>query len=279
MADCPDHEIGQLPVNLSSFTFQDEAGQHVTVSGYAAEMDDFLRKHPDFVKMKLPHPWHHPDYRRFSDQLAPIQSGRIDDGTFVSGVTTNFETRLADDHWRKWLVKPVDFVQSMGTIKARYDNCHLDIIEIGFHPVLIKCCEIFRDYTYVSSMFREEDAIKWILLQRKKLDQAVFLKKLKESVDTFRPQLDFDVSLAYQGFSSLDFAELSVVLQPYFPSLAPQDFYRYKTIKQLIERFGSAGSVELPASRDHQRSGVVISGMSCRFPSSVETLRNSGRCW
>ena len=53
--------------------------------------------------------------------------------------------------------------------------------------------------------------------------------------------MDFGISLAYQGFGSLDLTELSVELQPFFPSLAPQDFYRYKTINQLIERFGGAG--------------------------------------
>ena len=123
--------------------------------------------------MKLPHPWHHPDYRRFSDQLA-YASDRVDDGTFVSGVTTGFETRLDDRHWHEWLVNPIDFIQSMRTIKERYDDHDLEIIEIGFHPVLKKCCEIFRDYTYVSSMFRGEDDISWILFQRKKLDQTLF---------------------------------------------------------------------------------------------------------
>ncbi len=139
-----DAEIGQLPVNLSSFNFEDEAGKHVTVSGYAGEMEAFLEKYPDFVRMKLPHPWHHPDYQRFSAQLAYAKSGRVDEGTFVSGVTTGFETRLDDRHWHHWLVNPIDFIQSMRAIKARYDDHHLDIIEIGFHPVLKKCCEIFQ---------------------------------------------------------------------------------------------------------------------------------------
>ena len=267
-----DAEIGQLPVNLSSFNFEDEAGKHVTVSGYADEMEAFFEKYPDFVRMKLHHPWHHPDYQRFSEQLAYAKSGRVDDGTFVSGVTTGFETRLDDRHWHHWLVNPIDFIQSMRTIKARYNDHHLDIIEIGFHPVLKKCCEIFRDYTYVSSMFRGEDDIKWILHQRTKLEQDPFLKSLKQSIDPFRPQLDFDMSLAYQGFDSLAFAELSDLLQPYFPSIAPQDFYRYKTIDQLIGQFGIKASVELQDNRSYQRNGVVISGMSCRFPSSVETL-------
>jgi 3-oxoacyl-(acyl-carrier-protein) synthase/acyl carrier protein len=65
---------------------------------------------------------------------------------------------------------------------------------------------------------------------------------------------------------------LSTLLQPYFPSLAPQDFYRYKTINQLIDRFGIEETVELHASQRYQKNGVVISGMSCRLPASVETL-------
>ncbi|MCB2146352.1 MAG: acyltransferase domain-containing protein [Deltaproteobacteria bacterium] len=267
-----DSEIGQLPVNLSSLNFEDEAGKHVTVSAFAGEMEAFLENYPDFIIMKLPHPWHHPDYGRFSEQLAYAKSGRVDDGTFVSGVTTGFETRLDDRHWHQWLVKPIDFIRSMRTIEERYRDHHLDIIEIGFHPVLENCCKPFRNYTYVSSMFRGEDDIEWIMYQRSKLEQGVFLKKLKQSIDPFRPRLNFGMSLAYQGFDSLAFAELSDLLRPFFPSLAPQDFYRYKTINQLIGQFGIKASVERQDYRTVQRNGVVISGMSCRFPSSVETV-------
>jgi acyl transferase domain-containing protein len=174
-----DAEIGQLPVNLSSLNFEDNAGKHVTVSGSVDEMDRFLRKHPDFVKMQLPHPWHHPDYRGYVSQLKHLQSARINEGTFVSGVTTTFETDLGEDHWHQWFIKPIDFIQSMDAIKARYNQHHLDIIEIGFHPVLEKCCAIFRDFTYASSMFRGEDDIKWILYQRKKVAQDVFFENLK----------------------------------------------------------------------------------------------------
>ena len=169
-----DAQIANLSVNLSSSNFTIENGRHVTLTGYAGEMDEFLREHPDFVKMKLPHPWHHPDYRQFSDQLAVIPSAAAAEGAFVSGVTARFETRLEDGYWRKWLVNPIDFIQSMQTIKDRYGDHHIDFIEIGFHPVLEKCCEIFRDYTYVSSMFRGEDDINWIIYQRKKLDQRGF---------------------------------------------------------------------------------------------------------
>jgi acyl transferase domain-containing protein/acyl carrier protein len=268
----PDSQITSLPVNLSSFNFAVENGKHVTLTGYAGEMDQFLQEHPDFVRMKLTHPWHHPDYRQFSDQLTRIKSGAVAEAIFVSGVTTRFETCLEEDYWHAWLVKPVDFIQSMQTIKDRYDDHHVDFIEIGFHPVLEKCCGIFRDYTYVSSMFRGEDDINWILYQRKKLDPGVFLAKLKETVDAFKPQLDFDTALAYQGLGSLEFAELSVRLEPYFPSLAPQDFYRYKTINQLISQFGVEKPVEQVVREILRKNDVVISAMSCRFPSSVETL-------
>jgi hypothetical protein len=61
-------------------------------------------------------------------------------------------------------------------------------------------------------------------------------------------------------------------LQPYFPSLAPQDFYRYKTIDQLIAQFGQERPVEPVGREIFRKNDVVVSGMSCRFPSSVETL-------
>ena len=267
-----DAQISNLTGIPSSFNFKVENGRHVTLTGYSADMDGFLREHPDFVKMKLPHPWHHPDYRRFSDQLAAIPSAAAAEGVFVSGVTTRFETRLDDAYWRKWLVSPIDFIQAVQTIKDRYGDHHIDFIEIGFHPVLEKCCEIFRDHTYVSSMFRGEDDISWIVYQRKKLDQGVFLDKLKSAIDAFKPGLDYETSLAYQGLGSLEFTEMSVRLQPFFPELAPQDFYRYKTINQLIERFGAVRAVE-PAGREgFSKNGVVIAGMSCRFPSAVETV-------
>lgn len=267
-----DSEIEQLTVHLSSFNFEDKSGKHVTVSGYVEEMKDFLREHPDFIKMKLPHPWHHPDYHRFSGHLPRIQSGHIDEGSFVSGVTARFEDRLQDNHWHEWLTKPIDFIQTMKSLKERYDDHHIEIIEIGFHPVLEKCCEIFKNYTYTSSMFRGEDDIQWILNQRKKLNSDTFVETLKQVIYSYQPDLDFDISLAYQGFNSLRFTKFSLLLQPYFPSLAPQDFYRYKTINQLIERFGIERSVESAIGLKSQRNGVVISGMSCRFPSSVETL-------
>ena len=82
------------------------------------------------------------------------------------------------------------------------------------------------------------------MFQRKKLDQNVFKKELRKTIEAFKPHIDFSESLAYQGLGSLEITELSIRLQPYFPSLAPQDFYRYKTIDQLIDRFGIEKSIE-----------------------------------
>jgi 3-oxoacyl-(acyl-carrier-protein) synthase/acyl carrier protein len=203
-----------------------------------------------------------------------IKSNKISEVKFVSGVTTDFENQLEDTHWRNWLTSTIDFIRSMQTIKEEYNQYQLEIIEIGFHPVLDKCCEIFENYTYVSSMFRGEDEIKWILHQRKKLDQSFFLKKLNAAIKEFKPQLDFKSSLAYQGFTSLTFTEFSVFLQKYFPSLAPQDFYRFKTVNQLIDRFGidKPTDLRLPQSLKSQKNDVVISAMSCKFPSTAENL-------
>lgn len=269
-----DRQIDQLSVNLSSLNFVDDTKKHVTLSGYTDEMMNFMRKNPDFIKMRLPHPWHHPDYSKFIDKINIIKSNKISGSKFVSGVTTDFENQLKDEYWHNWLTNPIDFISSMQTIKKEYNSYQLEIIEIGFHPVLDKCCEIFDDYKYVSSMFRGEDEIKWILYQRKMLDQSLFLEKLESSIKEFNSQLNFETSLAYQGFTSLTFTEFSVFLQKYFPSLAPQDFYRLKTINQLIDQFGldKPADIRLPQNLKFQKNEVVISGMSCRFPSSVENL-------
>ena len=57
-------QIAGLRVNLSSVNFEIQGDKHVTLSGYPSEMTDFQTQHPEFVQMKLPHPWHHPDYGR-----------------------------------------------------------------------------------------------------------------------------------------------------------------------------------------------------------------------
>lgn len=266
-----DSQIKDLAVNLSSYNFSIDDEKHVTLSGYADEMETFLRSHPDFVKMKLPHPWHHPDYARFADQLKPVASEQIEAGRFVSGVTSTFATSLSDDHWRQWLVNPIDFIQSVAAIHGTYGADDLDFIEIGFHPVLEHCFHHFPSVTYVSSMFRGEDDISWIHFQRRKLDQGALIDKLHQASQTVKPQLDFGTPLAYQGLGSLELTQLSVALQPFFPTLAPHDFFRYKTINQLIEEFGVVKSVTPTGRQTSRLNEVVIAGMSCRFPSSVET--------
>ena len=267
-----DRQIDQLPVNLSSFNFIVNSKKHVTLTGYVDEMNAFLTQNPEFVEMKLPHPWHHPDYKKFFHKIDNFKSNIIEEFKFVSGVTANFETQLKDEHWKNWITHPIDFIRSMQTIKEKYNDDHLEIIEIGFHPVLGKCCEIFSDYTHVSSAFRGEDEIKWILHQQKKLDQEPFLNKLRQTITDYKPQLDYETSLAYQGFDSLAFVELSTILQKYFPSLSPQDFYRYKTINQLIDQFGIDKPIELQLNQRFEKNEVVIAGMSCKFPWSVEKL-------
>ena len=264
-------QIAALPVNLSSYNFTLDDDKHVTLSGYADEMETFRLTHPDFVKMKIPHPWHHPDYKDFADELKPGTSRKIGAWRFVSGVTTEFTTELADDHWHRWLVNPIDFIQSVNALQTLYGDDGLTLIEIGFHPVLEHCFHAFPNRTYVSSMYRGEDDVSWILHQRRRLDPAPLVAQLEAASQAVKPQLDFGTALAYQGLGSLELTQLSVELQPFFPTLAPHDFYRYKTINQLIDEFGLTKEVVLTGSQPFRQNGVVIAGMSCRFPSSVET--------
>jgi len=266
-----DARLADLPINLSSYNFTVEDDKHVTLSGYAEEMAAFLQDNPDFVPMKLPHPWHHPDYGRFADRLKPAASREIEAGRFVSGVTTQFATALADDHWHQWLVNPIDFIRSVRTLHERCAADDLTFIEIGFHPVLEPCFREFNSSPYVSSMFRGEDDVSWILFQRRQLDPAPLIAQLKAASQAVKPQLDFGTSLAYQGLGSLELTQLSVELQPFFPSLAPHDFYRYKTVNQLIEEFGVIKKVALTGRQAFRQNEVVVAGMSCRFPSSAET--------
>ncbi len=272
------HEMDRIPVNRSSMNFMDGEKKHLTLSGYSEEMEMFRAENPGFSKMRIPHPWHHPDYAAHIEKIKFFEPN-IGNGTkFVSGVTADFESRLEPDHWRKWLVKPVDFISSMRSIEKEFKDQELEIVEIGFHPVLDKCCEIFDSYTFVSSMFRGEDEIQWIHHQRRLLDQTLFLEKLTSSIKDYRQELDFDTSLAYQGFTSLTFVEFSDVIQSFFPSLEPQDFYRFKTINQLINQFGAAEATPLRHTQNQifQKNEVVISGMSCKFPSSVQ---NAAQFW
>jgi len=268
-------EIEKLPVYISSYNFKDGDKTHITLSGNHEEIHAFLKNHPEFVKMRLPHPWHHPDYQTFHLDLTPLESGKADPHSFVSGVTAKFERNLPPEHWNTWTTSPVDFITSMEAIKNQFPDDQFEVIEIGFHPVLSKCCEIFESYTYASSMFRGENETEWILHQRHQLNQEPVLKVIKRALDVFKPGLDYHTSLAFQGLTSQDFVELSLVLEPVFPGLSPQDFYRYKTIDSLIHLYGSTSREQqdlLPSHTKFQKNQAVISGMSCKLPASIESL-------
>jgi acyl transferase domain-containing protein/acyl carrier protein len=264
-----DDQIFELDIALSSVNFMVGDKKHVTVSCFRDEIDNFLANHRNFIEMKPAHPWHHRDYRDFVELLPEATSKEGTDAFFVSGVTTRFENTLETDHWRKWLSHPIDFISSMTAITEKFPDSDFDIIEIGFHPVLEKCCQVLPAYQYVSSMYRGEDEVEWILFQRKKLAQSTFITRLEEVIEPFRAGLDFKTSLSYQGFTSLTFVQFTALLQPFFPNLAPQDFYRYKSISQLIELFGTASPESSQLESNYRRNEVVIAGMSCKFPASV----------
>jgi acyl transferase domain-containing protein/acyl carrier protein len=265
-----DEQITHLDVPLSSLNFVTESKKHVTVSCFQNDVENFQNHHPNFLEMKPRHPWHHRSYDEFIDQLDEESAEKRGEILFVSGVSAGFEDKLAGDHWHQWLSGTIDFISSIDAIKQRFADDELEIIEIGFHPVLQKCCEAFDSYQYASSMYRGEDEIQWILFQRKKLDQTHFTKKINYVLQQFRPGLDYSTALAYQGFTSLTFVECANLLQPFFPNLAPQDFYRYKTIQQLIDQYGSAVSADAASVSYSKRNQVVISAMSCKFPAAIE---------
>ncbi len=265
-------QIADLAVHLSALNFKDGDHTHVTVCGPEAQMAAFLKEHPDFVKMRLPHPWHHPDYGAFADQLDVPESRLSESISFLSGMTHRFENQLDEQYWKRWLTGTVDFIDAMQAMRQRFPDEGVQIIEIGFHPVLERCCAGFDRQAYASSMFRGEDNVRWILHQRKRLDPEPFVAQLKNRVADFNDQLEFKTSLAYQGLTSITFVEFTEQIEPLFPTLAPQDFYRFKSIDQLISGFGGEPQEESAAILKPQKNGVVIAGMSCRFPSDVQDL-------
>ncbi len=271
-------QIAELDVSLSSRNFLSDDKTHITLSGSHEEMQDFLVRHDGFAKMKPAHPWHHPQYGDYVSDLGTIMSRKVDSSLFVSGVTGTFEKQLEEDHWQNWLSAPIDFVSAMAAINERYGSEDLQIIEIGFHPVLKNCCTIFENYHYASSMYRGEDEVSWIMFQRRRLDQSNVIDEIRQVTESFKPGLSFDIPLAYQDFTSLVFVEFAALLQPYFPDLAPQDFYRYKSIQHLLDQFGTRSDIQAETDRHYQRRRVVIAAMSCRFPSSVETLPQYWNC-
>jgi len=264
-----DEQIDQLDVTLSSLNFTHKSKKHVTISCINEEVEGFVEHYPEFLKMKPPHPWHHKNYEHFADNLPFFPPAAGSEVLFVSGVTSQFESTLLEDHWQKWLTRPIDFISSMKAIEEKFSKDHLDIVEIGFHPVLEQCCKVFASYSYASSMYRGEDEKKWILFQRKKLNQTPFIYRLSDEIERFHPGLDYKTALAYQGFSSLKFVEFTSIIESYFPGLAPQDFYRYKSVQELIDRFGAESPKATIARSYGRKNEVVISGMSCKFPSTA----------
>lgn len=149
-----DKQIDQLNVSLSSCNFMVGDQKHVTVSCLPDEKSDFHQLYPEFLEMKPPHPWHHWSYCDFTGPLTAASSRKNSGPLFVSGVTAQFESELQGDHWQKWLTGSIDLISAMKAIANRFPDNELEIIEIGFHPVLEKCCEIFTSYQYASSMYR-----------------------------------------------------------------------------------------------------------------------------
>jgi acyl transferase domain-containing protein/acyl carrier protein len=268
-----DEQIAEMSGSLSSLNFTVEDKKHVTVSCLPDELEDFLQYYPQFQRMKPPHPWHHQCYNELAGHLTAAPAVNSSEILFASGVTGRFERKLEKIHWQQWLTQPMDFIAAMTAIKEHFNSEEFEVIEIGFHPVLEKCCQVLGPSRYASSMYRGEDEIKWILFQRKRLDQQPFIGRLNKITEKFRPGLDYSTALAYQDFTSLTFVEFSGLLQPFFPSLAPQDFYRYKSLEQLINQFGMTSTVVAQSGYQHKRNQVVITGMSCRFPATVENPR------
>jgi hypothetical protein len=98
---------------------------------------------------------------------------------------------------------------------------------------------------------------------------GTFFQKI-EKLSVHSSQLDFNSYWLIRGLA-LECRAIHPIATV-FSIARPQDFYRYKTINQLINGFGVEKPAE-PAGRENLRkTPVVIAGMSCRFPSSVETL-------
>lgn len=266
-------QLDGLEVSLSSINFDLEGKVHVTVSGSGEELNHFHQEHPDFLEMQTPHPWHHRSYKQLSEELhVPV----VSDGArlvFSSGVTGQVMSTLGPDHWRKWLAQTIDFRAAVASIGKSFEGDEIEVIEIGFHPVLEQSCQIFPRKTYVSSMYRGEDEIDWILFQRRKLDQTAFEGRVKEVIEEYHSGLYYTQSLAYQGFTSLRFVEFAALLEPLFPGLAPQDFYRYKSVSQLLQGIGHDKLETGHHQAGIKKNEVVISGMSCRIPEGVESPR------
>lgn len=264
-------KLRQRNIHLASRNFTVDGLQHVTVCSLLGEDDHITGDFPGLTRMSVVHPWHHPDYRNCIGSLdAHGCRQSLATPIFSSGVTGGITDSLQQDHWQRWLTGTIDFVGAVLSLAKQLQQDPLEIIEIGFHPVLEQCCRVFTTSTHVSSMYRGEDEYRWILNQRQKLDQRGFKSTVTSAIETYMEKVDLTTSLAYQGFSSINFVELTGILGPYFPDLVPQDFYRYKTIEQLINHYGMNSVRCSEPSVRVQKNKVVVAGMSCKFPISAE---------
>jgi acyl transferase domain-containing protein len=273
LSDQQRRKLEDLPVCLASVNFSYGHGKHVTLSCYEEDEAELLESFPHLIRMKSPHPWHHRDYQAYGRDLAAGLGVRKKQGDilFSSAVTGSIEETISADHWQRWLTSGIDFLSAASSLGNTIAGENIEIIEIGFHPVLERSCTAFKNPNYVSSMYRGEDAFEWVLFQRSKLDQTNFLARIDELISGYRTGLDYQTALAYQGFSSLNFVEFSLLLEPFFPGLKPQDFYRYKTVEQLLQLFGRGQASSTSISARDKRQQVVIAGMSCRMPGSAES--------
>ncbi len=180
-----DEQIAELKGSLSSYNFSEGDNKHVTVSCLPDELPGLMQCFPQFQMMKPKHPWHHQSYHEFVGSVTAEAAIQKSDISFVSGVTGRFESKLQKNHWQQWLVQPMEFITAMAAIGERFDSDEFQIIEIGFHPVLEKCCQVLKTSRYASSMYRGEDEIKWILFQRKRLDQQPFIDSLRRIIGNF----------------------------------------------------------------------------------------------
>jgi hypothetical protein len=105
-------------------------------------------------------------------------------------------------------------------------------------------------------MNRDEDDIEWIISQRKKLDQERFLQRVGTAIREFRQSVDWDEPLSNQDFTSQTFVEFAAVLEPFFPGLAPQDLYRFKSVRCLIDRYGVRAQTDQPAAPEGGKNQV-----------------------
>ncbi|MCG8617794.1 MAG: acyltransferase domain-containing protein [Desulfobacterales bacterium] len=158
-------------IHISSINFRHRRrGIHVTLSDVPDRIDAFLKEKADFTPMPLPHPWHHPAYAPYTDHLKVQPSATIDPGHFISGLTGQWETCLPDTHWQDWMIRPIDFIAAMDSLKDGHPDTHLTVIEIGAHPVLAPACRGLGDYIHVPSLCRGEPDEAFILAQRRKLE-------------------------------------------------------------------------------------------------------------